>query len=817
MEGLDDEEACAVCADPTWVDGNWLLLCDTCDKAYHTKCLVPPLRAAPEGDWFCPCCVAETIALAEPSVASSLKWMAWHAAWHGASSLADRHEAARSSLLKFHVHAAHAADLLPVEIMESCQTLCMQAGVRAAHKCAGAVAVAKADTVAKADRAIEKASASLHKLLPAALATGLEALTKQAASHASQSALPEYGKSESLDTGAVALSSHLAAARALRDFEATAATLAALPSECFPRKWLGTPLDMAPVVEGLKWMTWNGAWHAANERAGQAAESRRALLRHTEHCTQLGTLLPAEVLDSCRYMTWNDAWAAANERAGFATDAEEARLACERHSESVAQLLPAALASTLSELSSHAAWHAANSRAGFRADATRDLKGFEASAKQLHTLSAGFPALLPAVGNPPPRRSFVRRPRRKFWGQVVPLTAADFAAAKKAARFKLRVRLARLRADASYASLPDADREKWRERPFPILIDPGLVDRRAPAAKAREPEAEEVKPAEAGVPSDAELVATVPPLQLGIPDGLLLASFDGEGGVSLRQVNLRQSASATDDEAIEIKVRRELSNGDRVEAHFGMDDEEGWWPATITQIYTNGDVDVLYDDGDRETQKPRCRVRPLKEAARGSGEQLELRYARHAHVAFYQHVKGKPRPSLASPAKATDDAASALPRGVRIAMLEEGLFARKSEEADVDGAVDKTHVHVHWLRRLPAAAERPGETCRRDESPFGLQFDFSHRAATAAILCKVEMQPAGWDERGCPLFHLPPAEGERLGQLGAAAAAVADEAEEREREARIAADVERRGKRALVVEECDMEAGRPRRRTPKAL
>ena len=79
------------------------------------------------------------------------------------------------------------------------------------------------------------------------------------------------------------------------------------------------------------------------------------------------------------------------------------------------------------------------------------------------------------------------------------------------------------------------------------------------------------------------------------------------------------------------------------------------------------------------------------------------------------------------------------------------------------------------------------------------------------------MQPAGWDERGCPLFHLPPAEGERLGQLGAAAAAVAEEAEEREREARIAADVERRGKRALVVEECDMEAGRPRRRTPKAL
>jgi hypothetical protein len=30
-----------------------LLLCEGCNDEYHTYCLQPPLRAVPEGDWFC--------------------------------------------------------------------------------------------------------------------------------------------------------------------------------------------------------------------------------------------------------------------------------------------------------------------------------------------------------------------------------------------------------------------------------------------------------------------------------------------------------------------------------------------------------------------------------------------------------------------------------------------------------------------------------------------------------------------------------------------------------------------------------------------
>jgi len=37
-----------------------VLLCDSCDAEYHTKCLDPPLLAEPEGEWFCPKCVRES-------------------------------------------------------------------------------------------------------------------------------------------------------------------------------------------------------------------------------------------------------------------------------------------------------------------------------------------------------------------------------------------------------------------------------------------------------------------------------------------------------------------------------------------------------------------------------------------------------------------------------------------------------------------------------------------------------------------------------------------------------------------------------------
>ena len=49
-------------------------------------------------------------------------------------------------------------------------------------------------------------------------------------------------------------------------------------------------------------------------------------------------------------------------------------------------------------------------------------------------------------------------------------------------------------------------------------------------------------------------------------------------------------------------------------------DAEAWWPGTITQLWTNGDVDVQYDDGDFEARKPRRRVRPWRAVASSQPE-----------------------------------------------------------------------------------------------------------------------------------------------------------------------------------------------------
>ena len=53
-----ENDAWQVCGDHTWIEGNWLLLCDGpgCEGAYHTLCLSPQLQAVPSGDWLCPDC-----------------------------------------------------------------------------------------------------------------------------------------------------------------------------------------------------------------------------------------------------------------------------------------------------------------------------------------------------------------------------------------------------------------------------------------------------------------------------------------------------------------------------------------------------------------------------------------------------------------------------------------------------------------------------------------------------------------------------------------------------------------------------------------
>jgi chromodomain-helicase-DNA-binding protein 4 len=45
------EEFCKVCN-----DGGELLCCDYCPQAYHTFCLMPPLKNVPDGEWLCPRC-----------------------------------------------------------------------------------------------------------------------------------------------------------------------------------------------------------------------------------------------------------------------------------------------------------------------------------------------------------------------------------------------------------------------------------------------------------------------------------------------------------------------------------------------------------------------------------------------------------------------------------------------------------------------------------------------------------------------------------------------------------------------------------------
>uniref|UniRef100_F6HPN6 PHD-type domain-containing protein n=1 Tax=Vitis vinifera TaxID=29760 RepID=F6HPN6_VITVI len=51
-----DEGLCKVCGVDK--DDDNVLLCDACDSEYHTYCLNPPLARIPEGNWYCPSCVA---------------------------------------------------------------------------------------------------------------------------------------------------------------------------------------------------------------------------------------------------------------------------------------------------------------------------------------------------------------------------------------------------------------------------------------------------------------------------------------------------------------------------------------------------------------------------------------------------------------------------------------------------------------------------------------------------------------------------------------------------------------------------------------
>ncbi|XP_069142214.1 lysine-specific demethylase 5A-like isoform X2 [Argopecten irradians] len=55
--GSVDSYICHMCSRG---DGDeYMLLCDGCDDAFHTYCLVPPLQDVPKGDWRCPRCIQQ--------------------------------------------------------------------------------------------------------------------------------------------------------------------------------------------------------------------------------------------------------------------------------------------------------------------------------------------------------------------------------------------------------------------------------------------------------------------------------------------------------------------------------------------------------------------------------------------------------------------------------------------------------------------------------------------------------------------------------------------------------------------------------------
>lgn len=48
---------CVVCRRAK--DPEFTLLCDDCNKGYHTYCLKPKVKTIPEGNWYCPKCHPE--------------------------------------------------------------------------------------------------------------------------------------------------------------------------------------------------------------------------------------------------------------------------------------------------------------------------------------------------------------------------------------------------------------------------------------------------------------------------------------------------------------------------------------------------------------------------------------------------------------------------------------------------------------------------------------------------------------------------------------------------------------------------------------
>ena len=93
-------------------------------------------------------------------------------------------------------------------------------------------------------------------------------------------------------------------------------------------------------------------------------------------------------------------------------------------------------------------------------------------------------------------------------------------------------------------------------------------------------------------------------------DGAKWVPAPGASGYLLELPGALQDELLANGQALVRAYKQPLAFGDRVEAQYGLDDEEWWWPATVDRVRPHG-CDVIYDDDDVECNKPLSRVRRL--------------------------------------------------------------------------------------------------------------------------------------------------------------------------------------------------------------
>ena len=94
-------------------------------------------------------------------------------------------------------------------------------------------------------------------------------------------------------------------------------------------------------------------------------------------------------------------------------------------------------------------------------------------------------------------------------------------------------------------------------------------------------------------------------------DGAQWVSAPGCPGRLLELPTELQDEMLRNGRALLRSYNQPLAFGDRVEAQFGVDNDELWFPATVDRVHPDGSLDVVYDDNKVERAKPTCRVRRL--------------------------------------------------------------------------------------------------------------------------------------------------------------------------------------------------------------